>query len=202
MLLAQIVVVLVFGFVLVSLGRTAFSFAPWVPSSTRVVREGLQLAGLAPGETLYDLGCGDGRIVTVAARDFGARAVGVELSRALILVCHLRRLRPANRGARFVRGDLFATDVRDADVVYLYGVPGALRDRLLGMLDAQLRPGTRVMAYSYALGGRTPDATRPDHGLAERPLYVYHWPARTLVAGAPGTDAPEGPAMPPVLTGA
>lgn len=166
-----------FALAALSLLRAAFSFAPWVPSRAADVRAGLELAELRAGETLYDLGCGDGRVVVLATRVFGARAVGVELSRALWVVCQLRRLRPANRGSRFVRGDLFDLPLGEADVVYCYGAPWSLRERLLAHLDRTLRPGSRVVVYRFPLPGRTAARIQPAAGGLEYPIYLYSWPA-------------------------
>lgn len=152
---------------LLSLTRASVSFAPWVPSHAGAVRDGLRLAQLQPGEALWDLGCGDGRVLTVAAADFGARATGVELSWPVALACWLRLLlaRPRLRrlGApqpRLRWGSLFRVSVAPADVVFLYGVSGTLGGALLTKFARDLRPGTRILSYGFPLPGLRPTAIR------------------------------------------
>src|SRR5687768_12562300 len=105
----------------------------------------LDLAELTPDDVLYDLGCGDGRIVIEAARR-GARAVGVDIDLTRLRECHENRRRsgvdPAR--AKFVRASFFDVDLRDATVVTLYLLPG-INVRLRPKLLFDLRPGARVV---------------------------------------------------------
>ncbi len=131
---------------------------PYEPTSPAVVEAMLDLAGVGPRDVVYDLGCGDGRIVVAAARR-GARSVGVDLDP--------ERIREARENARsagvadrvtLVQGDLFDADVRDASVVMLYLWPHVnlrLRPRLL----EQLRPGARVVSHSHDMGDWRPTRT-------------------------------------------
>jgi len=127
----------------------------FVPTPQPVVEAMLAAAGVQRGETLYDLGCGDGRIVITAARKFGAQGVGFDLDFELIQAA---RAGAAAAGVRhlatFQRADIFSLDLSAADVVTLY----LLRDinaRLLPQLR-QLRPGARVASYEFELPGCTP----------------------------------------------
>jgi len=144
------------------------------PTPPAVVRLMLDLARVGPGDVVYDLGCGDGRILVEAARR-GARAVGVDIDPV--------RVREARENARAagvsdrveVRlGDLFETDVRPATVVALFLWPD-LNLRLRPRLLEQLRPGARVVSYWHDMGDWEPDRTAP----TER-ARVYLWivPAR------------------------
>ena len=142
---------------------------PYEPTPPEVVRTMLDLAGVKPGDVVYDLGCGDGRILVEAARR-GARAVGVDLDP--------ERVREARANARAARvedrvevreGDLFETDVRDATVVTLFLWPAVnlkLRPRLL----AQLAPGSRIVSYWHDMGEWKPVRT-VEAGRAK----VYLW---------------------------
>lgn len=117
----------------------------------------LEMAGVKNTDTVYDLGCGDGRIVISAAKDFGARGVGIDLNPA--------RIEEARANARaagvvdrvnFEVNDLFDADISQATVVALYLLPEAnlrLRARLL----RELRPGTRVVSHSFGMGDWKPD---------------------------------------------
>ena len=108
-------------FIVISMAWTALKGAPWLPSRMGDVNRMLQLAGVKPGEKVYDLGCGDGRVLVTAAKKYGAKAVGVELdpfryawSKGLVYVMGLRG------DVEVIHGDLFKTDISDADVVFCY----------------------------------------------------------------------------------
>ena len=123
----------------------------WEPTEDSMLVRMLEMARITPADTVYDLGSGDGKIPIAAAKRFGATAVGVEYDAGL--VAHARCLAAAE-GVRdrvtFVQGDIFATDFSDATVVTLYLLPELnlrLRPALLAM-----KPGTRVVSYSFTMG--------------------------------------------------
>ena len=130
--------------------------APFVPSPQVVVERMLELADLKPGETVYDLGCGDGRIVIAAAREFRAKGVGVELSPELAKQAQdqVLRLGLKNR-VRIIQGNLFDIDLRPADVVTLYLLTST-NDLLRPVLERNLRPGARVVSHDFAIRGWKP----------------------------------------------
>ena len=147
---------------------------PFATTPPEVVEAMVALAGVGPGDRVYDLGCGDGRIV-VAAAWAGAQAVGIDIDPALIAEARARARREgvADR-ATFRVGDLFEADFSDATVVMLYLQPEPnlrLRPRLL----ADLRPGTRVVSHSYDMGDWAPDTMRR---VAGRRIYLWTIPAR------------------------
>jgi SAM-dependent methyltransferase len=130
---------------------------PYVPTSDEVARAMLKLADVKASDVVYDLGSGDGRIVIAAAKEFGARGVGIDIDP--------RRIREANQNAqeagvesrvRFVQADLFKADIKDATVVTLYlltDVNRRLRPRLL----SELKPGTRVVSNTFGMDDWKPD---------------------------------------------
>lgn len=132
--------------------------AGFVPTPHPVVEGMLAAVDVKPGEMVYDLGCGDGRIVIAAARKFGARGVGFDLDVELIQAA---RAAAAAAGVRhsvaFRRADLFTIDLSPADVVTLY-LLRELNAKLLPQLK-QLKPGARVVSYEFDIPGRTPDRT-------------------------------------------
>ena len=125
--------------------------SPFLASSAAVIELMLRLAEVKPGETVYDLGCGDARILVMAAQKYGARGVGVELDAEVFALArdNVRRHRLEDR-ITLVRGNLFDVDLRDADVVALYLLPEALA-RLRPMLEQQLRPGARVVTHDFGI---------------------------------------------------
>jgi trans-aconitate methyltransferase len=116
----------------------------------------LNLVELKPEETLYDLGCGDGRIVMMAAQEFGANAIGVELSEKMAKQA-LQKVSESKMEpkVKIVNDDLFNVDLSPADVVTLYLTTSA-NDRIRSKLELELKPGTRVVSHDYAILGWNP----------------------------------------------
>ena len=132
---------------------------PYEPSSEEVVRAMLEIAHVGKDDFVYDLGCGDGRIVIAAAQKAGARGVGVDLDPERIKESleNARQARVTDR-VQFVQQDLFQTDIGKATVVMLYLWPEVnlkLRPKLL----RELKPGTRVVSHSHNMGSWEPDQT-------------------------------------------
>ncbi|HSL81365.1 MAG TPA: class I SAM-dependent methyltransferase [Thermoanaerobaculia bacterium] len=135
-----------------------------------------RLAGTGAGDVVFDLGCGDGRILISAVRDFDARlGVCVELDPV--------RLDQAREKAReagveerivFVEGDLFRVDLTQATVVTLYLLPN-LNERLRPKLLRELRPGSRVVSYAFGMGDWEPDA---EERAGRRKVYLWTVPER------------------------
>jgi protein-L-isoaspartate O-methyltransferase len=131
--------------------------APFITTPPEVVARMLQLAGTGPQDTVIDLGSGDGRIVIAAARDHGARGLGIELDPKLVALAreNARRAGVADR-ARFEEGDALKADLTQASVVTIYLLPFLL-DQLQPRLLAQLRPGARIVSHAFAFKGWKPD---------------------------------------------
>lgn len=122
---------------------------PWIPTRTNRIRKALQLAGLKPDEVVYDLGCGDGRVLVIAAREFGARAVGIEIGPAQCAAAWLRAaLSGAKDRVRVRWGNFYRADLKDADVVFAYLTSGQAR-RLEEHLTSQLKPGARLVTIAF-----------------------------------------------------
>jgi SAM-dependent methyltransferase len=150
---------------------------PWVPTPDAAVDRMLAMAQVGPRDLVYDLGSGDGKIAIMAAKRFGARAVGVEYDPALLDVSReaARREGVANR-VRFVQGDILEFDFREATVVTLYlltTINVKLRPRILAM-----RPGTRVASHMFRMGDWQPDESAR---VGSSDVYLWIVPAR--VAG-------------------
>lgn len=130
--------------------------APFVTSPVPVVDRMLEVAGLKNSETVYDLGCGDGRILFSAAKNFGAKAVGVEISEKLVKEA---RDRAESMGlqeqVKVIQGDMLQVDLRNADVVALYLMTEA-NDQLRPKLERELKPGARVVSLEFKIQGWKP----------------------------------------------
>ncbi len=125
---------------------------PYVQTPTDVVAEMLRIASVRPGDVVYDLGSGDGRIVIAAARDFGARGVGIEIDPSLVAYSkeQARKAGVADR-VTFRADDLFDVDLSDATVVTLY-LSYDMNLRLRPKLQRELRPGSRIVSHDYDMG--------------------------------------------------
>jgi ribosomal protein L11 methylase PrmA len=140
----------------------------------------LRLARVGPADTVYDLGSGDGRLVIAAVRDFGARAaIGVEIDPALVARSreYARRAGVADR-VTFLQQDFFRADVAPASVVTLY-LTREMNIRLAPKLQAELRPGTRVVSFDFDMGDWEPGATiRVEVSGRTTPVYLWVVPER------------------------
>jgi SAM-dependent methyltransferase len=147
---------------------------PYVQTPYEVVDEMLRLAVVGPSDVVYDLGSGDGRVVIAAARDFGARGVGVEIDPKLVAESteSARRAGVADR-VTFRTGDLFQTDLTPATVVTLYLSP-ELNLRLRPKLLRELRPGARIVSHDFDMGDWPPVQTLRVQ-VRERSSLLYLW---------------------------
>ncbi len=150
--------------------------APFIPSPLRLIYEALSLARVGPCDIVYDLGCGDGRVVVIAARDFGAkRAVGVEIDEALATIA---RLRASEEGVgnrvEVVEDDIFEVSVSEATVVYIY-MYKSINERLAAKLSRELRLGARVVTLDFPVPQWVPLRIRrvEDEAGRQRSIYLY-----------------------------
>ena len=137
---------------------------PYVPTPAVVVERMLSLAGVASGDVVYDLGCGDGRIVIAAVKRAGVRGVCVEMDPVRLRGSRLNaRKEGVEERIRFVESDLFKVPLHEATVVTLYLLP-EVNVRLRPRLVAQLRPGARIVSHDFDMGDWKPDETVVETG--------------------------------------
>jgi protein-L-isoaspartate O-methyltransferase len=150
--------------------------APYIPSPMEIAEAMLKLANVRPGDVVYDLGSGDGRVVVMAAQKFGASAVGVEIDSDLVRDARQRAQKAGVSGkVRFIESDLFETDLRPASVVTLYLLPKTV-DRLKPKLLAELKPGARIVSFSFPFTGWPPAKVEE---VNTRRLYLWIVPQRS-----------------------
>jgi len=152
---------------------------PYVPTPDLVVQEMLRLASVKAGDVVYDLGCGDGRIVIAAAKQYGARGVGIDINPERIKESNENTARAGvGDRVRFTAQDLFEADLSDATVVTLYLLPSVnlkLRPKLL----RELKPGTRVVSHAFRMGDWKPEkSVKLKADGIERTIYLWTVPAR------------------------
>lgn len=147
---------------------------PYVPTHEKIVAEMLKVANVKKDDVLYDLGSGDGRIVIAAAKQFGTRGVGIDIDP--------ERIKDANENARkagvtdrakFILGDIFDADFREATVVTMYLLQ-EVNMRLRPKLLRDLRPGTRIVSHNYDLGDWRPRRTITI-AMPDGDHWVYFW---------------------------
>ena len=148
--------------------------APYVSSPNKVVDRMLELANVRPGETVYDLGCGDGRILIAAVKNYKAKAVGVEISPKLAAQATDRiRREGISSDARVIQGDLLKADFAGADVVTIY-LATSLNAQLRPRMEKLLKPGSRVVSHDYAVPGWKPSKIEEEEG--KHLIYLYDMP--------------------------
>ena len=189
-------------FLLLSFNAAAADIAPvkdagpYVPSPESAVAEMLRYARVGPQDFIIDLGSGDGRIVRTAAKVFGARGFGVEIKENLVKLANDEAKKEGiSDRVKFVKQDLFKTDISQATVLTMYLLPDTvnlLRDKLA----RELKPGTRIVSHDYPLTGWIPEDTKqfdlPEKvaisGVQTTIIWLYLVPAK--VAGRWSVQVP------------
>jgi len=134
---------------------------PYVPTPPKVVDAMLKMAHVTSNDVVYDLGCGDGRIVVMAAEKYGARGVGIDLDPRRIAEANANaKLAHVTGRVKFVVQDVFTADFSDATVVTLYMLP-SVNEKLLPKIKA-LTPGTRVVTHAFTFGDAWPYERKED----------------------------------------
>jgi cyclopropane fatty-acyl-phospholipid synthase-like methyltransferase len=143
----------------------------YLPTPQAVVDAMLKMADVTDKDVVYDLGCGDGRIPITAAQKYGARGVGIDIDP--------KRIEEANENAKtagvtdkvkFLNQDLFTSDFKDATVVTLYLLP-SLNEKLMPKLQAELKPGTRIVSHAFDMGASWP----PERKEQVEGKSIYFW---------------------------
>lgn len=168
----------------------------YVPTPQEVVEEMLRLVNITKDDVVYDLGSGDGRLVITAAKEYGARGIGIDIDP--------QRIKESRENARdagvtervkFMEQDLFETDFREATVVTLYLLP-RLNLQLRPKLLSDLKPGTRVVSHDFDMDDWQPDQalTVPGQTYDHK---VYYWVIPADVKGTWRVSIPTGKGTPP-----
>lgn len=173
---------------------------PFVPTPEVVVRRMLQLARVRPGEVLYDLGSGDGRIVMMAAKEFGAVAYGVEIRKDLYEQSRARIRDLGLEGkAKIINTNFFDADISEADVVTMYLLT-SVNERLKPKLEKELRPGTRVVSHDFEVSGWRPLVVEEVYEeWRSHKIYLYKIPGREIPIPAGRSADVDDPASKQVL---
>jgi SAM-dependent methyltransferase len=151
------------------------TLAPYVPTPQDVVDRMLELAGVTRDDVVYDLGCGDGRIVITAAKRYGARGVGIDIDPQRIAESRANAKQAGVESlVEFRQQDAMTVDVSPATVVTLY-LLSASNVRLRPILTAQLRPGARIVSHAFSMGNWQPERVetfKDERGMTRT---LYRW---------------------------
>jgi len=147
------------------------SVAPFVQTPLEVAKKMLELSGLKQSELLYDLGCGDGRLIILAAKDVGAKSKGIDLREDLIerAKTEIKRLNLEDK-VSIIRANFFDVDISDADVVTLY-LTSSANERLRPKFEKELRQGCRVISHDFKVPGWKPQGVYDE--LLGHTIYTY-----------------------------
>ena len=160
------------------------NLAPFVASPQPIVDKMLEMASVKPGEIVYDLGCGDGRILIAAAQRYKAKGVGVEISERLVRMTNdtVRRMNLQDQ-ITVRHGHLLDVDLSDADVVMIYLETGS-NDLLKPNLEKYLRPGSRVVSHDFEVRGWKVSKVEKIHAFnRHHTIYLYELPGALKKAG-------------------
>ena len=142
----------------------------FVPTPQAAVEKMLELAEVKKGDVVYDLGCGDGRIVVTAAKKFGAKGIGIDIDPQRIAESKENvRTNGVEKLVTIKNADIFEEDFRDANVITLYLLP-SLNVKLIPQFD-KLKPGTRIVSYQFNMDGVKPKETYTGNGS----YTIYKW---------------------------
>ena len=149
----------------------------FIPTPDDAIDAMLRLANLTPADHIYDLGCGDGRLLIQAAKDYGVTGVGIDIDDILLETARFNAERAGvSHSIAFLRGNLFESNVENADVVLLYLLPH-LNLRLRPRLLQQLRPGARIVSHQFDMGDWAPELTlRLEPSEEDSVLYLWKVP--------------------------
>jgi cyclopropane fatty-acyl-phospholipid synthase-like methyltransferase len=153
-MIINIILFIFLGIVLIAFACIVIPYffgALWYPTPKKKIRKMLKLADLKPGELVYDLGCGDGRIVITAVKEFKARAVGIEIDPLKVFLCKLKiKLLKLGEEIKLVWGNLFKHSLREADVITIY-LSQMANDKLISKLAEEIKEGARVVSHGFVL---------------------------------------------------
>ena len=165
-----ILIILIFGTML----WAGFSAAPWVPSLKKDISRVIESAQIKPGETVFDLGCGDGRwLIAIAKKTKADRIVGFEISLLMYAWSRIKILFNNYPQIEIKYKNLFKTDLSQADVILCFLMPRAMK-KLENKFKTEMKPGSRLVSYAFSLPGYKPEKV---NRISEKslPVYVYRF---------------------------
>ncbi|PIR48004.1 hypothetical protein COV06_01230 [Candidatus Uhrbacteria bacterium CG10_big_fil_rev_8_21_14_0_10_50_16] len=171
-LLIVLICLCIFSVFMVAVTLTIFSGAPWVPTNKAITRAMCGLGGIKPGDRVVDLGCGDASMLLVAAREYGAVCIGIELNPVLVWLARWRAYRNGvSDMVTIIRGNIFKVDLPDTDVVVLYLLPKAMQKIEQRLRDRYTH--VKVLSHDFTLSGGATIKKEQPVGRATARLYEW-----------------------------
>lgn len=168
--------ILVIGLILIflTLVFSVLSIAPWLPAKSKDLGRINKLANLQPGQKLYELGCGDGRVsIFLAKNNPQATVIGIEVSLLFYFLAKARAKITGLKNLQIVLANALKTDLREADVIYVFGVRHSMNQLLKQKFQQELKIGAKVLSYVFAINdwpGRVVQDKPSDDSIM---IYVY-----------------------------
>jgi len=157
-------------FVFVTYAYTGVSAAPWVPTRSDILDEIINAGDIKKGQKVYDLGCGDGRLVFAAAKK-GAYAIGYELSLLIFLLARFKRLFSANKqNSEIIFKSFWTADLRDADAIFIYLMP-RINKKLGKKFKEELKKGAKIISCVFEIENLVPKEILETKSKTK--LYIY-----------------------------
>lgn len=150
---------IIFALLILSLLSTAYaglSLIVWVPTRRIDLPRILSLANLQKDDVVYELGCGNGRVALYLAKHSPAKIIGLELALPFYLLSKIRQLTAGQKNLSIRCRNLFDTDLSAASIIYIFGIPDKLANKLRPKLERELKPGTKIISYSFPVAGWQP----------------------------------------------
>ena len=167
--IVSIIMDLIFLAIILTMAFAAISAAPWVPARSSDVKRILKLAQIKKGQKVYDLGCGDARLVCAFAKE-GAKATGYEISLIQYLQSLIRLFFVGNLNASVKFKNFWNEDLHDADIIYIF-LMSHIYPKLKEKFRKELKKGTTVIVYAFKIDGWEPVLV--DEIKGKQPIYVY-----------------------------
>ena len=168
MYLALILIVLI---MLMTVAWAGLSFAPWVPTWKSDIKRAANLVKLKKQDVFYDLGCGTGGVVFYFNKKFECQGKGVEIAIPFYLIAKIRSF--FYKRVKIELRNLFKVDLKDANVIFLFGTAETVGKKLVSKLKKELKPGTQVISYIFPLKGIK--AIKVDKPKNKNALYLYQF---------------------------
>jgi len=167
-----LIIWLIFLVFIFSLAFAGWSFAPWVPAFKKDLPRIAKLAKLKPGQKFYELGSGTGSVSFYINKTTGTDVVGLEISLPMYLISKVKQLFYKNPKLKIRFKNLYKQDLSDADVVYFFGIPRTLKDKLRLKLENDLKPGAKVISYAFLIEDWQPEIIDKP-GAKDVSIYLY-----------------------------
>lgn len=160
--------------VLLPIAYGGLMYAPWVPTRSRDLERIKQLSGAKKGDIFYELGSGDGRVSTYIAKHTPARVIGYEIAFPVFIASFIRKIisRLGKNKLQFRLANFFKHSLHDANVIFTYGMPEHLANKLRDKLENELQAGTKIVSYVFKIQGWEPvEYSKPKK--TDMGIYVY-----------------------------